>query len=123
MVSPDKLAMGNAVVPTLASTILGFACGVVGLGVHFISGGGLTGSACVLWFGGACYLSPAGAARHQDGEYLLGPLELEKASAKSAGLAPTQPACSAAGWPGCEHLNQRRQAAYVLGAVGEPRAL
>ena len=58
----DKLVMANAVAPT-AGTIVGFVGGVVGLGVHLVTGGGLAGSAATLWFAGACYLV-AGPARH-----------------------------------------------------------
>ena len=77
--------MANAVVPT-SGTILGFVGGVVGLGVHFISGGGLAGSAAVLWFGGACYLVAGLLGTRMDKD-LLGPLEAEKARAKTTGLA------------------------------------
>ena len=121
VVSHDKLVMANAVVPTLG-TILGFVGGVVGLGVHFISGGGLTGSAAVLWFGGACYLV-AGLLGTRMDKNLLGPLEAEKARAKTTGLAADLGGVVRGLVAGLRHLNQRRKAAYALGAVGVHRAL
>ena len=55
VVRHDKLVMANAVAPT-SGTIVGFVGGVVGLGVHLVTGGGLAGSAATLWFAGACYV-------------------------------------------------------------------
>jgi len=121
VVRPDKLVMANAVVPT-AGTILGFIGGVVGLGVHFISGGGLAGSAAVLWFGGACYLV-AGLLGTRMEKNLLGPLESEKARAKTNGLAADLGEVVHGLVDGIRHLNQKRKAAYALGAVGVHRAL
>jgi MFS family permease len=121
VVRPDKLVMANAVVPT-AGTILGFVGGVVGLGVHFITGGGLTGSACVLWFGGACYVA-AGLLGTRMGKDLLGPLESEKAQAKANGLGAELGDVVRGLVAGLRHLNQRRKALYALGAVGVHRAL
>jgi MFS family permease len=121
VVSHDKLVMANAVVPT-AGTILGFVGGVVGLGVHFISGGGLAGSAAVLWFGGACYVVAGLLGTRMDKD-LLGPLESEKAQAKSNGLAAELGDVIGGLIAGIRHLNQRRKAAYALGAVGVQRAL
>jgi MFS family permease len=121
VVSQDKLVMANAVVPT-AGTILGFVGGVVGLGVHFISGGGLTGSAAVLWFGGACYAA-AGLLGTRMDKNLLGPLESEKAQAKAHGLLADLGDVVQGLVAGLRHLNQRRKAAYALGAVGVHRAL
>ena len=47
IVHDDELVMANAVAPT-SGTIVGFVGGVVGLGVHLITGGGLAGSAATL---------------------------------------------------------------------------
>jgi MFS family permease len=121
VVSHDKLVMANAVVPT-AGTILGFVGGVVGLGVHFVTGGGLTGSACVLWFGGACYLVASLLGTRMDRD-LLGPLETEKAQAKANGLAAELGGVVSGLVAGLRHLSQRRKAAYALGVVGVHRAL
>ena len=125
VVRHDKLVMANAVAPT-SGTIVGFIGGVVGLGVHLITGGGLAGSAATLWFAGACYVvaSLLGTRLAKD---LLGPFE--KADAGQAG---TQARASAASElrdvfgglvDGLRHLNKRRKAAYALGAVGVHRAL
>jgi MFS family permease len=121
VVRHDKLVMANAVVPT-AGTILGFIGGVVGLGVHFISGGGLAGSAAVLWFGGACYLVAGLLGTRMDKD-LLGPLETEKAQARANGLAADLAGVVRGLVAGIRHLNQKRKAAYALGVVGVHRAL
>jgi MFS family permease len=121
VVSRDKLVMANAVVPT-AGTVLGLVGAVVGLGVHYISGGGLTGSAAVLWFGGACYLV-AGLLGTRMDKNLLGPLETEKARAKTNGLAADLADVVHGLVDGIRHLNNRRRAAYALGVVGVHRAL
>ena len=71
VVRRDKLVMANAVAPT-SGTIVGFVGGVVGLGVHFLSGGGLAGSAATLWFGGAFYVA-AGLLGLRMARDLLGP--------------------------------------------------
>ena len=125
VVRHDKLVMANAVAPT-SGTIVGFVGGVVGLGVHLITGGGLAGSAATLWFAGACYVvaSLLGTRLAKD---LLGPFE--KADAGQAG---TQARASVASElrdvvgglvDGLRHLNQKRKAAYALGAIGVHRAL
>ncbi len=123
VVQDDKLVMANAVAPT-SGTIVGFVGGVVGLGVHFASGGGLAGSAATLWFGGACYLA-AGVLGLRMTRDLLGPRR-----AADEDLMPSRG--SIAGdlgdvyrglVDGLKHLNQRRKAAYALGAVGVHRAL
>jgi MFS family permease len=119
VVSRDKLVMANSVVPT-AGTVLGLVGGIVGLGVHFISGGGLAGSAAVLWFGGACYLV-AGLLGTRMDRNLLGPLEKEKAI--SNGLSANLRDVVHGLIDGVRHLNKRRRAAYALGAVGVHRAL
>ena len=125
VVRHDKLVMANAVAPT-SGTIVGFVGGVVGLGVHLITGGGLAGSAATLWFAGACYVV-AGLLGTRLAKDLLGPFE--KAD---AGQADTQARASAASElrdvfgglvDGLRHLNKRRKAAYALGAVGVHRAL
>ncbi len=66
VVRPGKLVMANAAAPT-SGTIVGFVGGVVGLGVHLITGGGLVGSAATLWFAGAL-LRRGRPARHPDGQ-------------------------------------------------------
>ena len=121
VVPNDKLVMANAVAPT-AGTMAGFAGGVAGLGVHLISGGGLTGSAATLWFGGACYVV-AGLLGMRMSRDLLGPRETQK-SRKSTGSVTADLADVTRGLlDGLRHLNGKRRAACALGAVGVHRAL
>jgi MFS family permease len=123
VVRPGKLVMANAVAPT-SGTIVGFAGGVVGLGVHLISGGGLAGSAATLWFAGACYVM-AGLLGTRLAKNLLGPFETEagRAARAAASLGRELKDVFTGLIDGLRHLNQRRKAAYALGAVGVHRAL
>jgi len=124
----DKLVMANAVAPT-SGTIVGFVGGVVGLGVHLVTGGGLAGSAATLWFAGACYIV-AGLLGTRLGKDLLGPSEAGgRAGAGQAGTRARSSLASELGdvfhglVGGLRHLGERRRAAYALGAVGVHRAL
>jgi MFS family permease len=123
VVRSDKLVVANAVVPT-SGTILGFVGGVVGLGVHLVTGGGLAGSAATLWFGGLCYLA-AGLLGLRMGRDLLGPdrshqeQQQEQAGSITADLKDVVRGLA----DGLKHLSQRRKAAYALGAVGVHRTL
>jgi MFS family permease len=128
VVPTDKLVMANAVAPT-SGTIVGFVGGVVGLGVHLVTGGGLAGSAATLWFAGACYIV-AGLLGTRLARELLGPFDAERQA--GAGQAGARARSSLASElrdvfrglvAGLRHLNQRRRAAYALGAVGVHRAL
>jgi MFS family permease len=135
VVAPDKLVMANAVAPT-SGTIVGFIGGVVGLGVHLISGGGLLGSAATIWFAGACYVV-AGLLGTRMARDLLGPDEAERAIRASQATPAGAPASATKATSigadlkavvvglvdGLKHLNQRRRAAYALAAVGAHRAL
>jgi MFS family permease len=125
VVREDKLVMANAVAPT-SGTIVVFVGGVVGLGVHLVTGGGLAGSAATLWFAGACYVVAAllGTRLAKDS---LGP-----SPAADAGQASSQARASVtrefrdvfAGLiDGLRHLSKKKEAAYALGAVGVHRAL
>ena len=76
----------------------------------------------MLWFGGACYLV-AGLLGTRMDKNLLGPLEAEKARAKTTGLAADLGGVARGLVAGLKHLSQRRKAAYALGAVGVHRAL
>jgi MFS family permease len=125
VVPPDKLVMANAVAPT-SGTIVGFAGGVVGLGVHLVTGGGLAGSAATLWFAGACYVAAALLGTRL-AKNLLGP-----AGKRDAGQAGSRERASVARElkdvfaglvDGLRHLNEKRKAAYAIGAVGVQRAL
>jgi MFS family permease len=123
VVRADKLVMANAVAPT-SGTIVSFAGGVVGLGVHLVTGGGLAGSAATLWFAGACYIAAAllGTRLARD---LLGPFEAggQAAARARASLAEELRDVFGGLVAGLRHLNERRRAAYALGAVGVHRAL
>jgi MFS family permease len=123
VVRPDKLVMANAVAPT-SGTIVGFIGGVVGLGVHFLSGGGLAGSAATLWFGGACYAA-AGLLGLRMTRDLLGPKRIagERLLPASTSIASDLKDVARGLVDGLRHLGQRRKAAYALGAIFMHRAL
>jgi len=125
VVRQDKLVMANAVAPT-SGTIVSFVGGVVGLGVHLVTGGGLAGSAATLWFAGACYLA-AGLLGARLAKNLLGPTRLTDADrtapAARASIARELKDVLSGLADGLRHLNQKRKAAYALGAVGVHRAL
>jgi MFS family permease len=123
VVRPDKLVMANAVAPT-SGTILGFVGGSIGLGVHLITGGGLAGSAAAVWFGGACYVA-AGFLGLRMGRDLLGPRPAagEDLLPARASIASDLTDVFRGLVDGLKHLNQKRKAAYALGAVGVHRAL
>jgi MFS family permease len=125
VVQHDKLVMANAVAPT-CGTIVSLVGGVAGLGVHLISGGGLVGSAATLWFAGACYVV-AGLLGTRLAKDLLGPPKTA-----DAGQAGPRALADVAGElrevfagliDGLKHLNEKRKAAYALGAVAVHRAL
>ena len=124
VVRPDKLVMANAVAPT-CGTIVGFVGGVVGLGVHLVTGGGLAGSAATLWFAGACYVA-AGLLGTRLAAGLLGPFDADggRAGGRARGSLAGELRDVLLGLvAGLRHLNERRRAAYALGAVGVHRAL
>src|SRR4029077_13263655 len=62
VVAEDKLVMANAVSPT-AGGIMASIGGIVGLGVHVLTGGGQGGSAITLLVGGLCYVLASLVAR------------------------------------------------------------
>ncbi len=124
VVPSDKLVMANAVAPT-SGTIVSFVGGVLGLGVHLVTGGGLAGSAATLWFAGACYVVAAllGTRLSRD---LLGPFAAgeDQAGARTrASLASELGDVFRGLAAGLRHLNERRRTAYALAAVGVHRAL
>jgi MFS family permease len=118
----DKLVMANAVAPT-SGTIVGLVGGVVGLGVHLVTGGGLAGSAATLWFAGLCYVA-AGLLGTRLAHRQLGPSQAPAESRPAGtGLGRELKDVTAGLGDGLRHLNQKRRAAYALGAVGVHRAL
>ena len=121
VVQHDKLVMANAVAPT-SGTIVGFIGGVVGLGVHLITGGGLLGSAATLWFAGLCYVG-AGLLGTRLAKDILGPFETAADGQAKAGVGRELKNVFAGLIDGLKHLNKKRKAAYALGAIGVQRAL
>jgi MFS family permease len=128
VVRPDKLVMANAVAPT-CGTIVSLIGGVVGLGVHLVTGGGLAGSAATLWFAGACYIV-AGLLGTRMARDLLGPADARGRAVGTQAGAPARASLASEFKgvfrglvAGLRHLNERRRAAYALGAVGVHRAL
>jgi MFS family permease len=121
VVHDDKLVMANAVAPT-SGTIVGFAGGVVGLGVHLVTGGGLLGSAATLWFAGLCYVG-AGLLGTRLARNLLGPDTSERTVTRDGSLARDLREVATGLADGLRHLNAKRRAAYALAVVGVHRAL
>ena len=123
VVSEDNLVIANAVAPT-AGTIVGFVGGLVGLGVHFITGGGHGGSSVTLLTGGACYLI-AGLLAMRMSRGLLGPdtPELETSGVRERSVTTDLADVVRGLVAGLRHLGQRRKAAYAMGAVGAHRTL
>lgn len=121
VVSEDKLVMANTVAPT-SGTIVGFIGGVLGLGVHLVTGGGHIGSAATLLAGGVGYAA-AGLIAATMPRDLLGPSTEPGASAQRPGVR-TEMAIVAAGLAaGAQHLWQRRQILYSLATIGAHRFL
>jgi MFS family permease len=123
VVRPGKLVMANAVAPT-SGTIVGFIGGLVGLGVHLATGGGLAGSAAVLWFAGACYVA-AGLLGLRMARDLLGPRRAagEELLPTTARVASDLKDVVRGLADGLKYLGQRRRAAYALGAEAVHRML
>ena len=120
VVPEDKLVMANTVAPT-SGTIVGFAGGVLGLGVHLITGGGHTGSAATLLAGGVGYALAGmiGATMPKD---LLGP-NRDPVEPARAGVRSDIADVAAGLVAGARHLWRRRQARYALGTIGAHRFL
>jgi len=120
VVAEDTLVMANAVAPT-AGTVVAFAGGLAGLGIHFATGGGQGGSAATLLVAGGCYLiaGAIGATMHRD---LLGPPPLGEGEQRR-GLG-TEFAIVVRGLvSGAQHIWRRRPAAAALGASASQRAM
>jgi hypothetical protein len=120
VVREDKLVMANAVAPT-GGTIIAFAGGLIGLGVHLASGGGRGGSALTLLAAAGCYLL-AGAAGATMGRDLLGPPRLA-AGERRARLRAELAMVATGLVQGARHVWQRRPAAAALGATSAQRAV
>jgi MFS family permease len=120
VVSEDTLVMANSVAPTVG-TVVSFAGGLVGLGVHNATGGGQGGSAITLLAAGVCYLI-AGAIGATMRRNLLGPPPLAEGERRRGLLAEL--AVVVRGLvSGAQHVWQRRPVAAALGATGGQRAM
>ena len=120
VVAEDKLVMANSVAPT-SGTVVAFAGGLAGLGLHYATGGGHRGSAVTLLAAGACYLA-AGAVSLRIARGLLGPNRAPDAMRRTEiihdlGLVVSGLAA------GLRHVGRRRAAAAALAATGSHRFL
>jgi MFS family permease len=120
VVPEDKLVMANTVGPT-SGTIVGFVGGVLGLGVHLVTGGGHTGSAATLLAGGVGY-AIAGAIAATMRRDLLGP-DADPAQPARANIRSDIAEVVAGLAAGVRHLWQRRPTAYAMAAGGAHRFL
>jgi MFS family permease len=118
VVAEDKLVMANAVAPTMG-TVVGFAGGIAGLGVHLATGGGRGGSAATLLAAGTCYLlaGAVGATMRRD---LLGPPPTT-GDARRPGLLAELSLVASGLISGARHVWHRRPVATALGATGANR--
>jgi hypothetical protein len=129
VVRPDKLMMANSVAPT-CGTIVGFAGGLVGLGMRLVVGGSNIGSAAVL-LASAVFFVVAGLLALRIGRDVLGPdiaASGHGPSPDAAGAAPASITAEIAEVArglraALRHLGRRRKAAYALGSVGVHHAL
>jgi MFS family permease len=120
VVAEDKLVMANSVAPT-SGTIVAFAGGLAGLGLHYIMGGGQVGSAATLLVAGACYLV-AGAAALRIRRDLLGP-ERTADGTGPGGVAQELGVVVAGLAAGIRHVGRHRPASAALAATGSHRFL
>ena len=121
VVPEDKLVMANTVAPT-SGTIVGFAGGVIGLGVHLITGGGHTGSAATLVAGGVGYgiAGVIGATMPRD---LLGPNRDPGEPVESGTIRADMADVIRGLVAGARHLWQRRETLYAICTIGAHRFL
>jgi MFS family permease len=120
VVAGDKLVMANAVSPT-AGGIMASIGGIVGLGVHVITGAGQGGSAITLLAGGLCYVLASLVARTMARD-LLGPLH-GPGEARPGRLLSELATVLAGLVAGARYVARRRGPAAALGATGGNRFL
>jgi MFS family permease len=121
VISSDKLVMANSVAPT-SGTVVSFLGGIVGIGVHLITGGGQFGSAVTLLAGGVCYLA-AGLVATRMPRDLLGPAREEIVAATATGISAELASVLRGLVEGGRHVLSRRRAAAVLMATASSRFL
>jgi MFS family permease len=119
VVRPDKLVMANSVAPT-CGTIVGFAGGLVGLGVRLTVGGSNIGSGATLLVSAVFYVLAAllGLRMSRD---LLGPDTVT--AGPRASISAEIGTITRGLWAALRHLRQRRTMAYALGSLGVHHAL
>jgi MFS family permease len=120
VVAGDKLVMANAVSPT-AGGIMASIGGIVGLGVHVLTGGGQGGSAITLLVGGLCYVLASLVARTMAPD-LLGPIH-GPGDAQPGRLRSELAGVLAGLVAGARYVARRRGPAATLGATGGNRFL
>jgi hypothetical protein len=120
VVAGDKLVMANSVAPT-SGTIVSFAGGLAGLGLHLATGSGRGGSAIIMLVAGGGYLASGLTATRLPRD-LLGPFGTA-GTARQAGIGTELRAVAAGLAAGARHLAQRRRAAAALGATASHRFL
>jgi hypothetical protein len=121
VVAEDKLVMANSVAPT-SGTVVSFIGGLTGLGIHFATGGGRTGSAVTLLVAAGCYLA-AGAVAATMKRDLLGPDRASAEQSRAVGIAAELGGVAAGLAAGARHLMGRRGPAAALFATGCQRMM
>ncbi|HET9898729.1 MAG TPA: MFS transporter [Streptosporangiaceae bacterium] len=119
VIEGDELVMANSVGPT-SGTIVAFAGGILGAGVHVATGGGQVGSAVTLLVGGLLYLSAGLAARAMP-RSSLGPILGEGAQQGSIGAELENVAAGLVA--GLAHVWGRKAARGALVATSSHRFL
>ncbi len=119
VVDGDELVMANSVGPT-SGTVVAFAGGIAGTGVHIATGGGPVGSAVTIFIAGLCYLL-AGLSALRMGQDSLGPTPAEEAGRRGVGTELENVAAELIS--GLRHVWQRRPARGALAATGIHRFL
>lgn len=118
VVDGDELVMGNSVAPT-SGTIMAFAGGIIGLGMHIATGGGALGSAVTLLVGGAFYLL-AGASATRMSRSSLGP-DFAPGETGPAAVTRELENVAAGLLTGLRHIGARRRARAALMATSAHR--
>ncbi|HMG65199.1 MAG TPA: MFS transporter [Streptosporangiaceae bacterium] len=121
VISSDKLVMANSVAPT-SGTVVSFLGGIIGIGVHLVTGGGQAGSAATLLAGGLCYVAAGLVATRMPRE-LLGPARDEIVAAAATGVSAELAIVLRGLAAGARHVLGRRRAAAVLMATASSRFL